>query len=96
MGSAEIIKKIEDYVAATIDTLNSSQKKTLEALIFSGYRGEREEVLLRLLKSMGESKISQSELVESFTYTFEGDAVKYWRIKPEFYRAVRKLLAEKT
>jgi|Deesub1362A_J573_1020465.scaffolds.fasta_scaffold00115_36 hypothetical protein len=87
-----MIEEIEKYVARIFENLSPSQKATLKALMFSGFKGERDHILLELLKEMGEDKISHSELTESFTCSFEGVLVNYSRIKPEYYRAVRKLL----
>jgi hypothetical protein len=87
----EIISAIQNHVEQEIKASKSSQIKTLKALIFSGYKGEREAVLLELLKTMGEDNLSPSPLIESFQSTFEDDkSVRYWRIKPEFYREVRR------
>jgi hypothetical protein len=97
MGESEmtdILLEIDEYVAATIKTLSQEQVKTLRGLLFAGYRGEREYVLLELLKCQGESAISHSDLTESYTYAFENETAQYSRIKPEFYRSVRKHLTE--
>jgi hypothetical protein len=94
MGEVEIMREIEEHVARVLESLSPSQKATLKALLFAGFRGERESLLLELLATMGEEEISPSELTETFTYSFEDEAVQYHRIKPEFYRAVRKRLLE--
>jgi hypothetical protein len=97
MGESEmtdIIQQIDEYVDATIKTLSSEQVKTLKALLLAGYRGERDYVLLELLKHIGESAIAHSDITESYTYKFENETADYSRIKPEFYRSVRKHLAE--
>lgn len=89
----DIIKEIEGYVEGEAEVMSTSQKTTLKALLYSGYKGEREHVLIELLKTMGEEEISPSPLVESFTSSFKDEpSVVYWRIKPEFYRAVRNKL----
>lgn len=90
----DILLEIDEYVASTIKTLSPQQVKTLRALLYAGYRGEREYVLLELLKCQGESAIAHSDLTESYTYKFENDKADYGRIKPEFYRSVRKHLSE--
>ncbi|MEE8167839.1 MAG: hypothetical protein V3T58_03070 [Candidatus Hydrothermarchaeales archaeon] len=92
-----IIEEIEGYVKREIAKLSQSQLATLKALLFSGYKGERDYVLKELLKNMGREGISPSALTESFTSSFEGDVeeARYYRIKPEFYRAVRKELLER-
>ncbi|RMF89892.1 MAG: hypothetical protein D6733_05300 [Methanobacteriota archaeon] len=89
------IGEINGYVREEIEALSTSQRKTLRALLYAGYKGEREEVLMGLLRLMGEDRISPSSLTESFVSSFEEEPeVVYWRIKPEFYRAVRKRLTE--
>lgn len=92
MGDSEvtdILEQIDGYVAEKIKDLSPSQIATLRALLFAGYRGERDYVLLELLKAKGESKIAHSDLTETYTYKFEKETAKYSRIKPEFFRAVR-------
>jgi hypothetical protein len=84
--------QIEEFVATKIKSLSPSQLATLKALLFAGYKGERDYVLLKLLETMGENKIAHSELTETFVYSFENETAQYSRIKPEFYRAVRKHL----
>ncbi len=87
------LNEIEAYVKSELKTMTKSQIQTLRALLLSGYRGERETLLVELLKTMDEDKITSSTVIESFISTFENKtSVKYWRIKPEFYRSVRKLL----
>ncbi len=86
---SDILKQIDEYVAATMESLSSSQIATLRALLFAGYRGERDNILLELLKTKGESEIVHSDLTESYTYKFEKETADYSRIKPEFFRAVR-------
>lgn len=88
----DIMEQIDEYVAAAIESLSASQAATLRALLFAGYRGERDPILLELLKTMGENEISHSDLTESYTYAFENETAQYSRIKPEFFRAVRKRL----
>lgn len=84
------IKEIEAHVKKVIETLEHSQVITLKALCFCGFKGERNSVLLELVKILGGKEISHSELTETFTYTFKDKAIKYSRIKPEYYRCVRK------
>lgn len=91
----DIMEQIDEYVAATIEGLSVSQLATLRALLFAGYRGERDFVLVQLLKTMKTDKIAHSELTESYTYNFENETAWYSRIKPEFFRIVRKRLATK-
>jgi hypothetical protein len=87
-----VIAEIEAYVRREIEKLTEGQKITLKALIFAGYRGEREELVKMLIEAFGGDGIKESPLVESFTYTFSGEEVRYWRILPEYYRAVRKII----
>lgn len=97
MGESEmsdILEDIDRYVASTIDSLSPSQHTTLRALLFGGYRGERDFVLMQLLKTMGEGKISHSDLTESYACAFENETAQYSRIRPEFFRAVRKHLTK--
>ena len=91
----DILKKLDDYVADAIKDLNPSQLATLKALLFVGYRGERDYVLLELLKGSGETEIAQSDLTESYTYKSENETTNYARIKPEFFRSVRKHIFKK-
>ncbi len=88
-----IMDEIEKYARKEIAKMNKKQLTTLKALLFSGYKGERDYILKELLKHMGSDGITPSSLTESFTSAFEGKEAKYYRIKPEFYRAVRKELA---
>jgi hypothetical protein len=88
----DMLEQIDEYVAAKLKDLSASQLATLGALLFAGYRGERDHVLLELLKSRGENEITHSELTESYSYSFEKETAQYSRIKPEFFRAVRKQL----
>ena len=90
----DILKQIDEYVAATMESLNPSQIATLQVMLFGGYRGERDNILVELLKTKGESEIAHSDLTESYTYKFEKETADYSRIKPEFFRAARKLLLE--
>ena len=90
----EILEQIDGYVVQTLESLSPSQIATLKALLLAGYRGERGHILLELLKARDESEISHSDLTESYTYNLEKEIVDYSRIKPEFYRAVRKHLME--
>jgi hypothetical protein len=87
---SKILDEIESYVKEEIKRMSPSQVQTLKALLFSGYKGEREIVLRELLKTMGEKSIQASPLTESFVSIFEGSQAIYWRITPEFYRTVRK------
>lgn len=91
---SEILEQIDGYVAETIKTLRPEQNATLKALLLAGYRGERDYILLELLKARGEDKISHSALTETYTYNLEKETADYSRIKPEFYRSVRKHLME--
>ncbi len=90
----EVLRSVERFVAGQMDAMSASQRATLKALIYSGYKGEREYVLLELLRSAGERSVSESPLIESFTSTFTDEKAIYWRIKPEFYRSVREALFE--
>ena len=90
----EILEQIDGYVNETLKSLSTSQIATLKSLLLAGYRGERDHILLELLKAMGEDKISHSALTESYTYNLEKETADYSRIKPEFYRSVRKHLME--
>jgi hypothetical protein len=83
-----MLDEIEKFVGAEIKKLDKAQLETLKALLYGGYKGERDYVLEELL----EGKIEHSPLTESFEYTFEDERVRYSRIKPEYYRAVRKML----
>lgn len=91
----DMADQIEEYVATKIKSLSPSQLATLRALLYAGYKGERDYVLLELLKTMGSDEITHSELTESFVYSFENETAQYIRIKPEFFRAVRKHLFAK-
>jgi hypothetical protein len=90
----EILEQIDGYVVQTLKSLSPSQIATLKALLLAGYRGERDSILLELLKLRGESEISHSDLTESYTYNLEKETADYSRIRPEFYRSVRKHLTE--
>jgi len=87
-----MIDEIEKHVKRELKKLTKKQKATLEALLFAGYKGEREAVMLKLLKLMNINKIEESTLTESFTMESKKEKVKYCRIKPEYYRSVRKML----
>jgi hypothetical protein len=88
-----ILREIDAYVKGEMEKMNHNQLGTLRALLFSGYKGEREEVLIELLKKLGEEDVSQSSLIEYFASSLEDKTlITYWRIKPEFFRAVRKNL----
>ncbi|MFQ6136574.1 MAG: hypothetical protein ACE5PM_05295 [Candidatus Hydrothermarchaeales archaeon] len=91
----DIIVEIDEYVKSKIKELNPSQIATLKALILAGYKGERDYVLKDLLKEIGEEDIAQSGLTETFEYSFENEKARYIRIKPEFFRAVRRYFYEK-
>ncbi len=87
----DIMDEIESYTRKQLKELNSGQLKTIEALLLAGYKGEREKVLERILQDMEEPGVQISPLIESFTYTHEdGEKARYWRIKPELYRAIRR------
>jgi hypothetical protein len=88
----DILEQIDEYVSGKIKNLSREQKATLRALLFAGYRGERDYILLELLKAKGVSEIAHSDLTESYTYKFDKETADYSRIKPEFFRAVRKRL----
>ncbi len=90
-----IIEDIQEYVKKEMAGMNQEQLATLKALLYSGYKGERDYVLKELLESMGSDGITPSSLTESFNSTFEDEEATYHRIKPEFYRAVRRELARK-
>jgi hypothetical protein len=90
-----ILADIQTYVRREISQMDREQLATLRALLFSGYRGERDYVLREILRYMGGEKIAPSDLTESFILAFEGGDVTYHRIKPEFYRAVRRELTGK-
>ncbi len=91
----DMMREINEYVATELESLGPSQLTTMKALLFAGYKGERDYVLLELLKTMGADEIAHSELTETFVYSFEGETAQYVRIKPEFFRGVRKQLFEK-
>jgi hypothetical protein len=83
-----MLEDIEEFVRAEIKKMTPAQLETLKALIYGGYKGERDYVLEGLL----EGQIEHSSLTETFEYIFEDEKVRYSRIKPEYYRAVRKEL----
>ncbi len=89
-----MLEDIEKWVGKKLEGMSKAQLTTLKALLFAGYKGEREHVLIELLGALGEDKIAPSELMEEFTYIEQGKEVRYLRIIPEFYRAVRKSLME--
>jgi hypothetical protein len=91
----DILAQIDEYVENAIKGFNPSQIATLKALLFVGYRGERDYILLELLKGSGEEEIAHSDLTESYTYTSENATTNYARIKPEFFRSVRKHIFKK-
>ena len=94
---SDIESQISAYVGKELKQLSTNELKTIHALLYSGYKGEREEVLLGLLKLMELDEVFPSSLTESFKSSFEdGTEAVYWRIKPEFYRAVRHQLKEFT
>ena len=88
----DILEDIDEYVKNKIKELNTAQVATLKTLVLAGYKGERNYVLEDLLHSMGEEGISESDLIESFKYSIKDETAIYFRIKPEFFRAVRKYL----
>jgi hypothetical protein len=61
------LNEIELYVSSELKTMTKSQIQTLRTLLLSGYKGERETLLVALLKTMDEDKITTSTLIESFT-----------------------------
>lgn len=91
----DFTEEIKKHVKREIKKLGKKQKLTLKALLFAGYKGEREELIIELLKLYGLRKIESSSLIEAFTMQEEsGKKIKYYRIKPEYYRAVREILLE--
>jgi len=89
----DFTEEIKKHVKREIKRLGKKQKLTLKALLFAGYKGEQEELLLELLKLYGLRKPESSSLIETFTMQEEGGRkIKYYRIKPEYYRAVREIL----
>ncbi len=89
---SDIIEDIDEYIKNRIKELKTPQLTTLKILVLTGYKGERNYVLEDLLHSMGEEEISESDLIESFKYSIKDETAIYFRIKPEFFRAVRKYL----
>ncbi len=87
-----VLNDIDRYVSKTLEMLSEPQKATLRVLLLSGYKGERDYVVEDALKRMGVKSIAASVLVESFHSSYEYDEAKYYRIKPEFFRSVRKHL----
>lgn len=92
MGGADFLEKIDEYVGNALENLDESEMATLRALLFFGYRGGRDYVVKDLLKMMGCDEIKLSELTEEFQYVQEGETARYIRIKPEYFRAVRRRL----
>jgi len=90
-----IMEDISEYVKGEMAGMIPEQLATLKALLYSGYKGERDYVLKELLESMDGNEIAPSRLTESFKSAFEDGEATYHRIKPEFYRAVRKELSGK-
>lgn len=93
----DFTEEIRRYVRREIRKLNKNQRLTLRALLFAGYKGEREQLILELLKFYGLSKVENSSLIETFTLHEEtkeskSEKIRYYRIKPEYYRAVREIL----
>ncbi len=91
---SDILEDIDEYVKNKIKELKTPQRTTLKILVLAGYKGERSYALENLLHSMGEKGISESGLIESFKYSIKDETAIYFRIKPEFFRAVRKYLFE--
>ncbi len=89
-----MIAEINRYVKSEIENLTEGQYITLKALIHAGYRGEREKIVNELIRAYGGESIVASALVEDFTLEFKGKKVRYWRIIPEYYRAVRRVIYE--
>jgi len=89
-----MLDRIGAWVEEKMEGMSEAQLTTLKALLFAGYKGERDYVLTELLKALGGREIAHSELTEEFTYVADGKEVRYLRIIPEFYRAVRKRLLE--
>jgi len=92
MGGADFLEKIDEYVGNALENLDESEMATLRALLFFSYRGGRDYVVKDLLKMMGCDEIKLSELTEEFQYVQEGETARYIRIKPEYFRAVRRRL----
>lgn len=92
MGEADFLAKIDEYVGNALENLDESEMATLRALLFFSYRGGRDYVVKDLLKMMGCDEIKLSELTEEFQYVQEGETARYIRIKPEYFRAVRRRL----
>ncbi len=93
-SKVSILEDIDRYVEKTLAALSEEQKSTLRVLLLSGYKGERDYVVVDLLKRMGLKGIAEGDLVESFVSSYEGDKARYYRIKPEFFRSVRKQLTK--
>jgi len=92
-SAEKLMAEIQRWVEKRLKDLDAHQLNTLKALVYAGYKGEREKLLIELLRALGEREISESPFVESFTSIFEdGAEERYWRIKPEFYRVVRREL----
>jgi len=89
---SDILEDIDEHVKNKIKELKTPQLTTLKILVLAGYKGERNYVLEGLLHSRGEEGISESDLIESFKYSLNDETAIYFRIKPEFFRAVRKYL----
>ncbi len=88
----DVIAKIDEYVGNVLERLDEDEMATLRALLFFGYRGGRDYVVKDLLKLMGGDEAKPSELTEEFQYVQEGETAHYIRIKPEYFRAVRRRL----
>jgi len=88
----DFLAKIDEHVGNVLEHLDEGEVTTLRALLFFGYRGGREHVVKDLLRLMGIDEIKPSELTEDFQYVQEGERVRYIRIKPEYFRAVRRRL----
>ena len=91
MGKGMLVK-IEEHVKVLLGQLDEDEMATLRALLLFGYRGGRDYVVKDLLKMMGCDEIKLSELTEEFQYIQDGETVRYVRIKPEYFRAVRRQL----
>jgi len=88
----DVLAKIDEYVSHVLERLDEEEVATLRALVFFGYRGGRDYVVKDLLKLMSRDEIKPSELTEEFQYVQEGETARYIRIKPEYFRAVRRRL----
>lgn len=87
-----MLAKIEEHVKVLLGQLDEAELATVRALVVFGYKGGRDYVVAELLKMMGCDEIKLSEFTEEFQYIQDGETVRYVRIKPEYFRAVRRQL----